>query len=267
MKIPFYFGKAYKFMTINGLLATIESESLRLTRGDMFNDPFESNPYLVPLEWDSNIPSFTENPELHSQLYNHAFKRIFSTLYITCFSKGYRDNQSKLMWSHYASNHSGVCIEIEFKPEQKNYMHPITVQYVEELVEERDKRNIDSSDLPLFLSACKADVWSYEREIRIVLEKEGYEKTTQKIVKTSNDSKFAYLPFDLINIKRIIFGVNSKKTDALKIIDVMIKNKIIIPISKLLICPKTLNLIEDENIDTLSSKYTNGTTQRLMHKK
>lgn len=249
MKI--YSGTAYKFMSIEGLIATLENESIRFTRGDMFNDPFESNPYLVSLNWSDEIPKFTENPKLHSYLHNVAFEKIFSDLYIACFTKSYKDEESKLMWSHYANNHNAVCIEFDLSPSKEDGIYPIDVTYVEDLVTERNNLTPEdtSEKLPLFLSTTKSKIWAYEKEIRYVLYKTGYEKNKNENINVSEDSKYAYLPLNLKNIKRIIFGVNSKKEDALRICNILIKKNITVPFSKLIICPTTLSLIEDSAIE------------------
>lgn len=252
-----YKKQLYKFMSIDGLKATLENKSLRFTRGDMFNDPYESCPYLIPLEWGDGIPEFTKNPELHSFLYHHAFARIFSNLYISCFTKGYKNEESKLMWSHYANNHSGVCIEFDTDLDPTDFTIPLEVTYVDSLVKMRDDLNCrsDPKDIALFLSMTKSAIWKYENEIRIVLYREGYELKHSKVLNSSDEDRYTYLPFDISKIKRIIFGVNSKKEDALEVFDLLAKIGSIVPFSKLIICPKTLNLIEDENIEKISDQH------------
>ncbi len=99
---------------------------------------------------------------------NKAIKSAKSVLQVTCFSEV---NDSILMWSHYAQNHSGFCIEYDFNNwESKKHLKP--VKYI------KDRHTIRGNDLGdktrnigtiiIDETLYKADVWSYEREWRII---------------------------------------------------------------------------------------------------
>lgn len=100
-----------------------------------------------------------------------AIKSTKSVLKVACFSEV---NNSILMWSHYSQNHSGFCIEYDFTSWKGNaQLKP--VQYI------RKRQPIQGNDidgktrnigLVLINEALnKADVWSYEREWRIIFTK------------------------------------------------------------------------------------------------
>ena len=106
----------------------IKSSSLYFNSPDSFNDPFDNAPSynissesrnaLITLYLRDNSNNFSNSfiSEAHN-ISASAFNSIFkhsdydklnnSKRGITCFS---RDNANILMWSHYANNHSGVCL-------------------------------------------------------------------------------------------------------------------------------------------------------------
>lgn len=106
----------------------IKASALYFNTPDSFNDPFDNAPsYNISTESRKILLNRFEketrgkyDDELLAEVRNipaSAFNKIFKdTDYnkfhiakrgITCFS---RDNDNILMWSHYANNHSGVCL-------------------------------------------------------------------------------------------------------------------------------------------------------------
>lgn len=182
----------------------IEGSKLYFSTPDSFNDPFDNTPSYnissksrnelldIYIQDDSN--NFSDNfiKEAHN-MSALAFNTIFkhsdynkqnnAKRGITCFS---RDKANILMWSHYANNHSGVCLGFDinesdehlanFFDETKNQkLFPngkacrlLPIQYVS-----FDKRpSIDTTDEReslLKILTCKSDLWQYEQEIRIMI--------------------------------------------------------------------------------------------------
>jgi hypothetical protein len=67
-----------------------------------------------------------------------------------------------LMWSHYADNHKGICLELDVRACPEFFVYPVKVAYETEyptfnLGEETDK-----------IYATKYEKWAYEDEIRIM---------------------------------------------------------------------------------------------------
>ena len=89
MDIKFFSGKAYKFCSINTFQKIVEHEKLRLARADTFNDPHESNPFMIPLEWEALTKINDSSQEIVRHIANEAFVRICGSVYITCFSQNY----------------------------------------------------------------------------------------------------------------------------------------------------------------------------------
>ena len=246
MSIPFFKGSAYKFCSIDTLKLIIEHERLRFTRGDQFNDPYEANPYLVPTEWSKIVKEDKSNTEVVKALANEAFVRLSSKIYITCFSKSYIDKTSKLMWSHYGDSHKGVCFEIEF-PEltQENYSSgdpvPIEITYCKSLRDERDSRNMESDDLPLYLATYKSDVWEYEQEIRLVIHEEGFD--SEKFNKVNNGENIDVV-LNINEIKKVIFGVKSDLKEIMKTVELFCNKGHLPDFHRLDINPITLETYE-----------------------
>lgn len=88
-------------------------------------------------------------------------------LRICCFSEF---NDSLLMWSHYADEHKGVCIEYDFKEEDeiRSFLQPIDYRdkiYKINIFEDLTAlRQIGAS-----LTKCKA--WEYEAEWRLTIQR------------------------------------------------------------------------------------------------
>ncbi len=75
-------------------------------------------------------------------------------------------NNNILMWSHYAENHTGFCIEFERKDDPRNFLSHIMCRKVEYSREYPNlHRIIDLMDVNLF---TKAKDWEYEAEWRLI---------------------------------------------------------------------------------------------------
>lgn len=153
---------------------------------------------------------------------------------ITCFCEEY-DNA--LMWSHYANKHSGVCVEYDFSKipiESELFLRLYPVIYTDKrecisLNYSYDENNhFKGEQFKMSLSEIiktlitKSDVWSYEKEWRLI----GFMKAL--------NHQTCYLPI----ISKIFLGVNTKPEYANKIIEIARKKN-----------------IEVEKMELSSSKY------------
>ncbi|WP_347925692.1 DUF2971 domain-containing protein [Pontimicrobium sp. SW4] len=211
-----YLKKAYRFLTFDGLFKTIETKSFRLTRVDKFNDPLDNSPLITPSDWIEY--SREENKGFFSIAKEHIFKNVFKSNYICCFSKHYCENDSYLMWSHYADSHSQVCFEIDFSI-HKYLGGPSEVSYPDCLVTERENfktnKDINDSKLGLFLVTNKLNNWSYESEVRLIVDILHPNFDYQRF-KISDNADYIFADFDLKLISKVIFGVESKLFNELK---------------------------------------------------
>lgn len=93
---------------------------------------------------------------------------------ICCLSTEYKN---KLMWSHYADSHKGICVEYDFSDRAVNKSQPLPVYYSHERPQFVWKPEGDlTQESKSKGSAClmqalltKDEVWSYEKEWRMVI--------------------------------------------------------------------------------------------------
>jgi hypothetical protein len=206
----------YKYITID-TLKKIVSGSIRFTQPGAFNDPFELLPELnVPENFpkqDINIrfdvtgqrrsPPVAElEPHFQSDYCSDIYSRnIVSSLNdaigILCLS---RNNESLLMWSHYADEYSGAVIE--FDDEHEFFHGQIDIDYRAT----RPKKDISlyltaNGAVPISELCVKSDQWKYESEVRVV-------RSLADCRKVSDAGRFPIYVMDIPQdcIKSIIFG-------------------------------------------------------------
>ena len=123
---------------------------------------------------------------------------------ICCFSKTYDSPQSFLMWSHYADSHKGACFEFDmdrmlldaiekYSQSQDNletsmfdyissHTMPIAVKYKSQI----PKTKLDSDKNLHFWLSTKSRIWSYEKEVRCIIE------SSNKFEEDENSSELGY---------------------------------------------------------------------------
>ena len=182
----------------------IKDSALYFNTPDSFNDPFDNAPsYNISVESRRELINrfvqdnrgkcsddlLDEVRNISASEFNTIFKNTdYNKLHnakrgITCFS---RDNANILMWSHYANNHSGVCLGFDidesdkhlekFFDETKNQklfpngkafrLFPMTYVSFDE------RPSIDMTDEQKSweeILTFKSDLWKYEKEVRIMV--------------------------------------------------------------------------------------------------
>lgn len=180
----------YKYVSMLYLEEILNDEHLFLSDGTNFNDPFEIS---------------VENRN------NHTTRHI-EGLHILSLTNSYR---KKLMWSHYTDSHKGACLTV-IVPQR--LVRPVCYS-TRRIFEDSDIDNIILSstknaksnvsiDFSTFsnnkkIAFIKDKKWIYEREYRIVFDKED---ETQLI----NQDKKWFMP---VKIKNVYLGVNFDKND------------------------------------------------------
>lgn len=181
--------------TINDLM----KQSITMSPITFFNDLYDSAIHYLGSdkeieekaiqEWKKVSPYLSEDSSLSEEYY----KQVYGDYYrqesrlkfwladymgslVCCFSES---NSSILMWSHYADSNQGICIEYDFNNlknlNQKNGLFPVcyskTPVTVDDLLFDEERRITEfPTDSALLCSMLnKADVWSYEKEWRLMI--------------------------------------------------------------------------------------------------
>ena len=232
----------YRNFSANHIDAVLKNE-IWFSLGSQFNDPFDSRPPLKVASLDSmrslilekvkNAASLSESDLIkfaNLQLDNfknninsqngdiadivNRFSQIISRCFISCFSEV---NNSLLMWSHYARNHEGFCVEYDLDKITKE----VDISDHGKVVYENNIKDfLSETKLEFFEKAAKSvlfqkcEEWSYEKEYRLVHGEIAIHKSeVHKKAIVSDDSVVA-----------IYFGCQSKQKDRESLMS-SIKNK------------------------------------------
>lgn len=194
----------YKYVPLAHVVDAIENNRLFLNNGERFNDPFE-------------LTIINKNKTLEK----------INGLHILCLTNSFR---KKLIWSHYAESHEGVCLAVKVP---KSLVYPICyttkrLYYnsdIDKILKSnkiKPKKNLCKgySDLneTKKIAYIKDSKWSYEKEYRIVFDSDDESGLIQ-------DNGAWYMS---VKIVRIYLGVNfkGKSDNGQKIIKSCKKNNI-----------------------------------------
>ena len=173
--------RLYKYISTEYAIDILEKGRLYLSDGTNFNDPFE---LAVTAKKTDTV-------------------RHIDGLHILSLTNS---NSKKLMWSHYADSHKGLCLTVEVPA---NLVYPICYtseriyedsdldQIIQNRVKVYEKKNLIKSYIPLArekkIAYIKDRKWSYEREYRIVFNEED------ELHLIYEDQKW-YMPVKITNV-------------------------------------------------------------------
>jgi len=176
--------RVFKYATVNDSLKdSLREGYLWFSKPDDFNDPFDCWTALVdfsqPKDYleklvDDRFPHLnrrdrrakkrivTNDLDKASNVYKALTHQTMQMMGVCCFTL---NDDHILMWSHYANNHRGLCLEFEPVVDLA-YFLTAEVKYSDQF----DPLNYFSSedDALMIMVLTKSTVWSYEREIRIM---------------------------------------------------------------------------------------------------
>ena len=205
--------KYYKISDISLVEKIIGSNpTIKFSQASNFNDPFEFkfNFKINPNSKINKINYFKTNPnhtlndfETWKNGINDNFiwyleqeirKVAFQTYRLTCFS---RSNENNLMWSHYADNHKGICIEysddlLQYFKSSNIFLGSGNVQYSIHPASISISEDIVTMAKKIFFK--KQSEWRYEKEFRIILNSstEYFEINPKFIKSVTIGSKCSY---------------------------------------------------------------------------
>jgi hypothetical protein len=175
-------------------LSYLEDGLLRFSPLAEFNDPFEMRPYLDSLGTPEQVdavfrqvgeeypPMYNLSPAQINEVRHHVQTRglatfrsemvaSFESVGILCLVDNRHDDL--LMWAHYADSHKGCVLEFDsthewFRSKHGNNPHPfLGVLQTVEYKPSRPQVSLLALDRNHLLT--KAECWSYEREMRMVM--------------------------------------------------------------------------------------------------
>lgn len=189
-----YLYKYLRFDDEKYVLGVINNNTIKYSRPDTFNDPYDCL-YNVAVDFsDFNKETYEKeyqcsmtedewliNKEsIYELLKNHHIKQVSNArnlIGVSCFTS---NPLNILMWSHYAENHTGFVVEFKIP---KGDIHPfgpktypLPIKYTEEFPTFTLPWNINKSpsqnlltEMTEKLILTKAKEWSYENEFRSTL--------------------------------------------------------------------------------------------------
>ncbi|EOU1594527.1 DUF2971 domain-containing protein [Clostridium perfringens] len=206
----------YKYKEVSeNTLKMIKEGNIWASNPKEFNDPYD-----CLLDFDCEIMikkrlNISENIHINekakNKLYNNIksyIDNIINEIAIVCLSE---EKDNILMWSHYAKNHQGICIEYDYN-DIRDYTEVYPVVYMDE--------NIDLSE-----SIIDIDPHGIQRKIMMKFAAWEYEKEWRIIFSNSNPKTNGGL-IHFPKIKSIYLGCKITKDDKEKIIELAKEKKI-----------------------------------------
>ncbi|MCD1656119.1 DUF2971 domain-containing protein [Treponema zuelzerae] len=195
--------KLYKYYSNYDFVEeTITKNTLYFSSVEKFNDPYES---ICNINYKNKTHTMIPNPKMFGN--------------VCCFCQK-PDNY--LLWSHYADNHRGFCIEYEFDKirltKEKRYESLINsnkyvvgkVKYQKDALKCNKLPSMEYSDNLCNLFFHKFPMWKYENEVRIVL----------------FNSKINKITLPNTKITKVFFGKNCDKKYMIRILHIINFNQL-----------------------------------------
>lgn len=197
---PKEFWDIYKYESFEIAEAIISNCSLKFTDPKYFNDPFDCDLNGIYFNLDGVIDkkvqkeieqlkkdfAFTTlSKEMLVKVYKDTISDKVKRSVATCFSL---DKNNHLMWSHYARNHTGICLGFDNRIPIKEKFTDLQLGIEGEMnYDFHEKVNFCADKITgnqrLYLT--KLEPWKYEKEFRLVaLADEGIYHFRKEFLKT-----------------------------------------------------------------------------------
>lgn len=172
----------------------LQGNKIWFSKYERLNDPYEVTGAYYNYS-NRDVKSYMEL----SDRWNRNMVEILSLTY---------HYKNLLMWSHYAKNHKGYCIEFEVEDPSKIFK----VQYLEKMPEGITEPLYFAQDIEKRKEICKyflykSKVWEYENEYRVI-NIDDREKTNKSSVRDGLSIKLDEIG---IKVNKIILGANCNK--------------------------------------------------------
>jgi len=164
--------RLFKYVSEDTMEKIIGNCSIRFTQPCQLNDPYEMYPI-----YDESITEIDKTGFLEKEDIVHFLNALFNFNYLClCLSL---NNKSIPMWSHYASEHSGVMLE--FNPKsiffKTGFLYKVPYsnkrpKFVSsEIIKRLANNSVTPEDLKEYCNSIftKALCWKHEKEVRLLM--------------------------------------------------------------------------------------------------
>ncbi|MHC4394832.1 MAG: DUF2971 domain-containing protein [Planctomycetota bacterium] len=242
----------YKYCDQKGIEIILRTLELKLPYISQVNDPLECLPVFYcpddkqamkeqclrtfnrnhispPVNWEQEIDEQFEKGEIQKKLIEGLRKELSDFNRKSCLLSVSKTAQNTVMWAHYAKQHEGAVIGIDF-----NNVYPDTnglsnlVVHSVTYSEDRPKINVLSNDKQKEFQkvpSTKSIDWGYEKEFRAAFSVDSLEGLRQRglaHLKDFKNKKTWFLRLNPVSIREVIFGLytdKSLKSDIRKLIE------------------------------------------------
>jgi Protein of unknown function (DUF2971) len=185
-------SKGFTARSIGCLRDLIVKSRFYLSPPTEFNDPFDTAACMVVVgtpeqrlarveQWLNDHEAFeperratamqdlmSRSPEALAELFNPGLERVRRTTGVVCFAGNPRGT---LLWSHYAAEHTGVCLQLETARDFPILSRAVTVHYEPEYPTINWLVDYQAGIGKMLLG--KHPCWKYEDETRIIVDGEA----------------------------------------------------------------------------------------------
>ncbi len=190
LAIPMGIPHVFRFRPPNeNTLSELKENYIWFSDRDSLNDELDSNPEFVNLSsnpdeikllydmvaegiLDPKVKNYFDTNMTEKKLHEFASTKIkpfVSSFGIACFTM-YPMNDK--LWEIYAENDKGVCLHFDSSDDPTFFHNILPVHYVSK-IKKREYNPISQPDHIVDLFYKKTELWSYEKELRLLKEKDG----------------------------------------------------------------------------------------------
>lgn len=188
-KVPRFLYR-FKQWDSRSTFASVVESTLRLASPSTFNDPFDVRACITLDGWTmaeqrkylfDNMREQGIAPSKRDLIASHmladglliselqaAFDKNIAEIGVCCFAGHSRSARSTLMWSHYAKEHTGVCLQYRTISAPSVLWRAHAVEYVNDVLRIGWIDKVARRDALYSALHRKSDAWAYEREHRII---------------------------------------------------------------------------------------------------
>ena len=198
---------------------------------------FKRNGISPPSDWEQRLNELFQKGEIQKMLKDGVRESLRDVNRKSCLLSFSKTSQNVVMWAHYADNHSGIVIGIDFNNiyphasgESELTMHP--VEYSQNRPQINVLQDFDDNELFKVLQEAimtKSDSWKYEKEFRTMVFVDTLERMQKKGIALRKNIKGQntwFLSLNPRSIREVVFGLHTDESLKLEIKKLIKKPKL-----------------------------------------